>query len=894
MVRRDDDDSEQRDTVRERPQSPTSVRTQELAEDPTNRRSTRVEPLAPGTMAGRYVLLSRLGAGGAGFVYVGYDPELDRKVAIKVLRAVEGRDANAEHARARLLREAQAMARLKHPNVLPVYDVGTFEDADGSRVFMAMELVESGTLRKWLKDSRHSRREILDVMTACGRGLAAAHAAGLVHRDFKPDNVLVGSDGRVFVTDFGLVRSVGSSEDPHTGAPPPSALTVPLTIAHAVMGTPGYMSPEQYAAEPIDERTDQFSFCVTLCEALCGHKIFGGRTIEEAKTSTRIERANEAMRDAKLPAWLSRVIARGLARDREARYPTMDALLAALAADPAKRVRRTLVAAAALAVLGGGGLLAYRLAERRNQQCDGAEARLAGIWDPQVRERVHAAFRRANLDAMFEGIGGGLDRYAADLVAQHRDACLATRVRGDQPESVLALRMSCLATREKELATLASLLADADRDVAFRAAEAVAHLTPVRSCGDIAGLTAPVPPPADAGARRRVDELRAKLAQAKVLSNAVRYKEARAIVEEVLRDEPTVKYGPLRAEALALLADLQREQDGDMKASEQTLVSAVDTAYSAHDDARVATTATDLAMLRGYWLGEHEDGERWVRFARAAIERIGGSDELEAERGRVEAELLIGENKGSAAVDAAVPALKLAEALYGPVSVQASTFHATLGAAESRAGHEDQARVHYQAQHDIVVKLVGPTHPLVAMALNNLGLDAEAQGQLDQAEAYYRESITLLETTLGADHPRVAIALTNFGATLQAEHKSAEALAAFQRALVINDHRFGPSYVDSFDALLGEGKSLTSLGRPNDALAPIEKALEIATSGDPSDWSAADARFALAQALWDSGGDRKRARELAAAARTGMATVSDATAQRDLAEIDAWIAAHAR
>ena len=893
MARSDDVDSEQRDTVLERPHSPTSVRTEARDDDPTHRRRKPVEPLTPGTLAGRYVLLSRLGAGGAGFVYVGYDPELDRKVAIKVLRAVDGRDANAEHARARLLREAQAMARLKHPNVLPVYDVGTFEDADGSRVFMAMELVESGTLRKWLKEAQHSRREILDVMQACGRGLAAAHAQGFVHRDFKPDNVLVGNDGRVFVTDFGLVRSVGSGEDPQAvSLAPPSALTAPLTIAHAVMGTPGYMAPEQYEAEPIDERTDQFSFCVTLCEALCGKKIFAGRTLDEAKTATNTERASTVMREAKLPAWLARVIARGLAHDREARYPNMEALLAALAADPAKRVRRVAIAAAVLAVAGGGAFATYRLAQRHDRQCDGAEARLAGIWDARVRERVHAAFRRANVDALFDNVASGLDRYAADLVAQHRDACVATRVRGDQPESVLALRMSCLATREKELATLGSLLGDADRAVAYRAAEAVANLSPVRSCGDIAGLTAPVPPPADATARRRVDALRAKLAQAKVLANAVRYPDARVIVEDVLREEPSLKYGPLRAEALALLADLQREQDGDMKASESTLVTAVDTAYAAHDDNRVATTATDLAMLRGYWLGEHEDGERWVQFARAAIERIGGSDELEAERERVEAELLIGENNGSAAVAAAVPAMKLAEKLYGPVSVQASTFHATLGAAESRAGHEDLAREHYQAQHDILVKLVGANHPLVAMALNNLGLNAEAEGQLAAAARYYRDSITLFETTLGADHPRVAIALTNFGATLQGEHKAAEALAAFERALAINDKRFGPGYVDSFDALLGKGKALTALGRPKDALPSIEQALTIATTGDPSEWSAADARFALAEALWDSGGDRTRARALAAEARKGMTTVSDSTAQRDLAEIDAWIAAH--
>ncbi|HEY6037239.1 MAG TPA: serine/threonine-protein kinase [Kofleriaceae bacterium] len=893
-MRREEGDSDRRDTVLDRPHSPTSLPTQQRPDDPTTKKSKRAEPLPPGTMAGRYVLLARLGAGGAGLVYAAFDPQLDRKVAIKVLRAIEGEHPNAESARARLLREAQAMARLKHPNVLPVYDVGAFEDAHGSRVFIAMELVESGTLRTWFKERKRSRREVLDVMTACGRGLAAAHAAGLVHRDFKPDNVLVGNDGRVFVTDFGLVRTVGSSENPPVDSPqpPPTAMTAPLTGAHAVMGTPGYMAPEQYEAGAIDERTDQFSFCVTLCEGLCGHKIFRGRTLEEAKASTHVDRARDAMQEAKVPAWLARVIVRGLSHDRDARYPSMTALLAALAADPARRVRRVAMVVGAIVVVTGTVYGTHALSQHREEQCSGAETWLAGIWDAPARARARQAFEHAGVGQLFPSVGDALDRYAADLVTQHRDACVATRIRGDQPETVLALRTSCLAAREKELATLASLLGDADRDVAFRAMQSVASLSSVRGCADIAALTARVPPPADLVARQRVELLRAMLAQAKVLVNAVKYPEARGLVDQVLAAEPALGYGPLRAEALALLADLQREQDGDMKSSEQSLVSALDAAYAAHDDERVATTSTELAMLRGYWLGEHQDGQRWVQFAHSAIVRIGGSDELEAERGRVEAELYIGEDKGSAAVAAALPALRLADKLYGPASIQASVFHATVGAAESTAGDEARAREHYTAQYKILHDLVGPDHPLVAMALNNLGLNAEAEGRLDAAEKHYRDSITLLENALGRDHPRVAIALSNFGTTLQAEHKSAEALAAFQRALDINTQRFGADYVDSFDALLGEGKALTSLGRPREARAPLEHALKIATSGEPSAWSTADAKFALAAALWEVGRDRKRARQLAAEARTGMAGVSDSVAHRTLAEIDEWLTRH--
>ena len=414
----------------------------------------------------------------------------------------------------------------------------------------------------------------------------------------------------------------------------------------------------------------------------------------------------------------------------------------------------------------------------------------------------------------------------------------------------------------------------------------------MRGCGDIAALTARVPPPADPAARRRVDELQKKLAQAKVLADAARYPAARPLVDEVLRGEAPLRYGPLRAEALEQLARLQRDGDGDMKAAQRSLLDAVATAYRSHDDARVASAMTDLAMLDGYWLGEHEEGERWVDVARAAIERLGGSDELEAERARVAAEILIGEDKGKEAIAAAAPALRLADKVWGPVSVQAATFHATLGAAESTAGNEALAREHYSAQHDILVRLVGPDHPLVAMALNNLGLDAEAEGRLDDAERDYRESARLLEQALGPDHPRVAIALGNLGAALRARHKPADALAAFERALAINERRFGPDYADSLDALLGVGESLVALGRFKEARAPIERALALAGGGEKSAWGLAEARFALAEALWGSGGDRTRAHRLAVDARAGMAAESNSIAQRQVAEIDAWLAQH--
>ncbi|HRI55422.1 MAG TPA: serine/threonine-protein kinase, partial [Pseudomonadota bacterium] len=278
--------------------------------------------LPRGASLGRYLVLGVLGAGGMGVVYSAYDPELDRKVAIKLLRTdVAGEDAG--QARRRLLREAQAMARLQHPQVIAVYDVGTIK----SQVFIAMELIEGTTLSGWLKAKPRRRDEILEVFTLAGRGLAAAHAVDLVHRDFKPDNVLVGRDGQVRVTDFGLARKVSGGDDYASS----SHVSDPIMNGPGVLaGTPRYMAPEQYSGDPVDQRTDQFSFCVALYEALYGVAPFAGDTIGSRGFNVVRGRVLSPPPEARVPAWLRQVLLRGLSVRPENRYTDMEGLLVAL------------------------------------------------------------------------------------------------------------------------------------------------------------------------------------------------------------------------------------------------------------------------------------------------------------------------------------------------------------------------------------------------------------------------------------------------------------------------------------------------------------------------------------------------------------------------------------
>src|SRR4051812_39700021 len=278
--------------------------------------------LSVGDRVGRYLVLSSIGAGGMGVVFAAYDPQLDRKVALKLLRAnLAG--ANAKEARTRLKREAQAIAQLNHPNVVGVYDVGTTDDGD---VYIAMEFVEGDTLTSWLKKWPRTWREILEVFHQAARGLAAAHTVGLLHRDFKPDNVLVGGDGRVRVTDFGLARSVlGPDEGVRTQGSNASALHADLTATGTVLGTPRYMPPEQLTGPAIDARSDQFSFCVALYEALFNtHPLEGATSVAMLETGARAALPPEGTR---VPPAIAKAVMRGLERDRAKRFPTMASLM---------------------------------------------------------------------------------------------------------------------------------------------------------------------------------------------------------------------------------------------------------------------------------------------------------------------------------------------------------------------------------------------------------------------------------------------------------------------------------------------------------------------------------------------------------------------------------------
>jgi len=357
-----------------------------------------------GRRVGRYVVLSAIGKGGMGVVYSAYDEELDRRVAIKVLRT--GR-LSAASGRLRIQREAKALARLSHPNVVQVHDVGVVEGG----LFIVMEFVRGEPLRSWQarhdRTSSEGRRAILEMYKQAGRGLGAAHAKGVIHRDFKPDNVLVGDDGRARVLDFGLavgVLATVETEAREASVQPP--LSGLLTETGTIMGTPGYMAPEQFRGEPSDQRTDVFAFAAALYEALCGEAPFIGETFAARQSAVLRGEVREPMDD--LPGWIVAVLHRGLHCDPERRHASVEAMLVELDDDPEERRRRALwgIGVAFAMVLVSVGLIragewlweSWR-AERDEAQADArlvvAEARIDALVADGAEdeaERIFAAF----------------------------------------------------------------------------------------------------------------------------------------------------------------------------------------------------------------------------------------------------------------------------------------------------------------------------------------------------------------------------------------------------------------------------------------------------------------------------------------------------------------------
>lgn len=703
--------------------------------------------VAPRLSIGRYEIERRLGAGGMGEVYLGTDPELERYVAIK--RVLPGR--GGERDQARLKREAKALARLAHPNVVRVYDSGEHQ----GRVFLAMEYVPGHTLEDWLSEGergprgRRGWREIVETFIRAGRGLAAAHAADIVHRDFKPENVLIGEDGEVRVADFGLAFATASerpSSVPGRATGGPSSLAA--SVVSGVAGTIRYMPLEQLRGESVDARSDQFAFCVALYEALFGMPPYALGTVHRRVDALEAQALQKPELD-EVPRALWRALRRGLSVHPNERWPQLDELLEALERCLYLRRRVALVAGVFVGVLGLGAGVSLAT-EAPSCEPAAVAAELAGTWDADTRAALQAQLAPLEFEVEHAAdssrrLLAGLDAWAQRWTEDRIELCEA-RASGALAPELARLRGQCLAQHEGRVARFVQTLLDQPleaRDLGG-AIEAVAELPSPASCSAYAlGLLEP-PPEAIAAEVARVREDVFLASELRLLG---RFEPSRSLIEQAEERAMQLDYEPLAAEALAQRAKLEFNA-GTGEQGAALLLDAIDLAEGSRHDQLAAELWSVASMRASGFFSDAEQAQAYLRRARSAWRRIEPEPRYEAMLAYVEGQIAQLEGKYEVAGQAYQRALGLLEP--GPAAERADYLSASARTLELRG--MDEALEFYERALNEAEQYWGPHHVAVAGHAINVGVALQGQG-----EAQSERSQALLERAarlLGAAHER--------------------------------------------------------------------------------------------------------------------------------------------
>ncbi|MCB9714006.1 MAG: tetratricopeptide repeat protein [Myxococcales bacterium] len=776
------------------------------------------DPTPPSERFGRFVDLGPLGHGAMGTVRRAYDARLAREVAIKVVRDRSGRRPND-----RLLREAQALAQLSHPNVVQVYESG---EIDGE-IFIAMELVDGTPLDAWQRE-RHAWRECLEVYVQAGRGLAAAHEAGLVHRDFKPSNCIRDRRGRVRVLDFGLARSLEVRETSGDSAPAEAASTTPwapapraslgstddipmlqvqLTANRAVVGTLAYMAPEQYAGRGVDARSDQFAFCVSLFEAIYGEPPFGRdprAALVEMMGCTG--RAPTFPSSPSVPAVLRRALQRGMAGDPAARWPSMEALLGQLVGPLRPTAWRSL---SMMGVLGLGVGLASTAFGGGEDHCAAVHERVEHTWNQEHREQVEAALLATGAPyarTTARTVRAELDRYASRLDEELYLACRAEgRTATSSPRPAVA-RLACLDAREAALQDVVQQLRAADEPLAAQAVDLVMGLPPVEGCDS----PAPEPVLASPEDQPEVRRIGILLDRARARIDGARLDQAQVLAEEALEAAEAIDAPGLQAEARlvqgrALLGRGKADQARTVLEEARVLAQRHGT------DEILVGVLSSLSHVVGVSQGRHDLGLVHAADAVSFADRPQVSGRMRA----------------------------VAHAAHGNLSV-------THGELEEARGHFERALQGLEAEHQDGLALVEP--------LDGLAITLRHQGSYREAIAHGRRALRILQASKGDLHPDTAISKANLAAILGDQGELGEARRLYEEAIAGLEHARGLDPFHLAAAHNGLAAILAEQGEPAGAelhyLAAIER-WSSATSPDPR--AVATARANLARLLATEG-----------------------------------------
>jgi eukaryotic-like serine/threonine-protein kinase len=834
--------------------------------------------LTPGRRLGRYRVLEVIGAGATGLVYAAQDSQLGRRVALKLLRPIEGSPTSHEM-HLRLLREAQALARLSHPHVVSVHDVGE----DGDQVFVAIDLVEGGTLTDWLKAKRRTWREIQGVFLRAGEGLAAAHAAGLVHRDFKPDNVLVGTKGEVRVTDFGLARWDESAPSPETPIDL-STVGIELTRTGTLVGTPAFMAPEQLAGRKADARSDQFSFAVSLYLALYGERPFPGNTAAELLREINADRPRGGPSKAGVPTRIRRILLRSLRANPAHRFPSMEELLAALRRAPPPIARTAAIAVAFV------GLTAFAVYQRRQSSsvCAGAQAAWGEVWNDAQRSDARGTFlatQSPSAGDTFQRFDAALLDYRQRWLSMRTEACEATHLRHEQSDALLDLRVACLNDRLRKVEQLVKVFAEVDTTLLERAVSAAKELPGLEECANASALTAIAPLPKDDKSRAEIARLSEDEAKGEALWLAGRYAQGLDVVRPALTRAEALGCRPIWARLLYQEGALL-ERLSSLSEAERVFWQTTALAEEARDDGVAADAwvwLASLAVTKHRW----SEAPAYFRLNEACLFRMGGDDLREVDRLRAESYFAGGQQRWEDEIALSERAFAILRRLGREDDWRAAEVPDAMGEAHEGEGRLEEALADFQRTVAMRERIFGPSARDIGGAL------------LDQAEVERR----LGRNREALEHAKRAMAIRRTGrfdsdgeSQLAAAYRAAgqldNALQHDERAISDAEAEGGKDDWRVSLGLLGKGQDLFALGHAVEAVPFLERALGLRAQDQPPD---SEVPFALAKALWETAGDRRRARvlaETAVRAREPLAHKYGSFYAEQLAEMQTWLRTH--
>jgi len=833
-----------------------------------------VESLPRGTQLGRYVLLGRVSGRDEGVVYGAYDPQRDHKIGLKLFLPGGDEDKDARTLRMQLVRQAQRVAELSHPCVEQVYEAGVY----GPWVFLATEFIDGIDVAQWMeaRDDPFPWPEVLRVFREAGRGLAAAHKLGVVHRDFNPSNVIMGKGGRLVVVDFGLAHQVEEAIDDIDISQLRESMTGSSddVLPAPMSGTPAYMAPEQHLSGMADARSDQFSFCVALYEALYGERPFSGNRPRAIALEAAKHKVRAAPEGSTVPAWLRAVVVRGLSPRPDDRFPSMEALLRELARDPVDRRRRWgwgVVLVGGLAAT--GGLMAVQVeADRSACEDAGDDKSMGAIWTEARREAIHGAFEateRQWADPTWRYTETKLDDWSSEWRDLSERACLATRVWADASEHHYELRRACLEQHLDGFEATLEVLAEVDGPMLDRAHELASHLPGPRQCTDTETLVAlGLPPEAQ---RDAVAELHRELA----------------------RFEARLRLGGTPGDIEAISAVLSRIESIDDPALRARGLLALGQAHLAagRSDAEASLhDAARAALLAGH---PRLAAEAWLLRMGALTDR-NRSQEASALGDYIDA--LVRHNRFTWLGSTLEIARGNADLAHARPAEALGHYHAAVEREEQRQdvdrlrlvpawmgqsevslarGDLDGALPPLQTALDVTRDTLGPHHPAAIPVLERMGRVQRAQGQLDDARSHFEQALELVRRSYGDDARRRAELEASIGTLLVAEGNPLRAVPHLEQAYEAAGGPAAALEPPAFQLGLALARAHQDAGQAGTAREVLEALLEpytgraypLAAAAGERDTPLAErseAELMLASLLWQAG-DPMRAHALAAA-----------------------------